>query len=1277
MRNIQWALAGAVALGVLGGPLHVHAQLTNSASEGLLNPFAEPAPSIIDCADSPFGNAAPVVRDLEPLYLLNTTTNKQFEEWRPSLPGEESPLQQVYATFIDIPALSGKTMRKAINVDLNGDGRDEVVIASSNGSNVILTVYERSLGLSPTPQLIDTWTFTETEGGAATIDPASIDMVAGELDGSGDKQQEIAVSWHISSGAHNTDTRVVVLKGDSNGRIAQADNATAGNWRAGYSSTLPRLAVGDFLLTGRDQLVLVNYAEVNTYSALHYDLIELNDGSHGTAPTPTLTPGLGTNMYSKHFWNDLKRSANGTPVSYFATDDNNGIYMLQGGTKGLEVAGGDVVDSAAAELVVHLMFKSIASNMLNEHEDVVGQRLLHFDTARDANNVITDVILGNPGGGDAGQSYDSSRLLDVYPVSTSPLSTARAPAFSATVVDVDALLGKEILTVRAGRGPDDSALVDQGHLTWRAQKVQVWLAAKFQYQRGNNRTVKFTNTSHGPRGLRYDWDFGDGSAHSGEINPSHTYAGNGSQTFTVSLKVSDTSGPNQQGAKTYQQTVTVNGSVDNVPQGGPPPPWAYRIDPVPTYSVTHPSGLYSSQSLVKIAVGDMNRDGVPEVFAVAKDIGNTIHRHVFQRKADGSFDNAMATSTGPGVNQLNLVLADFDGDSVSAVLSTDPGACQNLTKKQMRALVWMPPYFQALQENAARSASYGTIADGSAQSEQRTGSYFAHNFSATFGVDIEINAPVVAVPIAEFELTTTFSYGIQSAKGSTHGYETGYSIDQGVSVNGLKHEGVARYEENTADCYTYDVVSSSGKVPDSTLSVCAPVSDGTFQNGANAFGLNILEDETVPIKVPDTWIPMQRDWASLTLFHAPSAGSAQGRGSVGFSEGAGADKATDGLFTTAAQSDQAYDKPYLEIDLGEPRDIMAVRVFPEADPQIDAPPFGVQPITFKKAAADMHGYRLYASATPFASDTTTPTNATSNTFVPGGVSTFVQKFSEGVYTTWNVWTGNPGSFAGDPNARTPLRARYLRLQKPGSGKIRIAEIQVFGDTHAEPPTYPQGVCDETVGDGLFKALVYDPVNRIARTIEVRGDMIWTGVVDGALGSDVPGCKNDSTRTLGSFEVVDQFPIWATEAIGEGDATHNWNLTQSSSTSQGSYTSIDHNFNVAIEASVTAGSVVVGAGYEVGRGITQEHATSMAWGTGLSVTGVIDGFLGRANCKYYPRPYSFKESEYSNTGMEHAMYVTDYVVRQPTEGTPRPWQRGNVPPECLGIIGDGIFANGFE
>lgn len=48
-------------------------------------------------------------------------------------------------------------------------------------------------------------------------------------------------------------------------------------------------------------------------------------------------------------------------------------------------------------------------------------------------------------------------------------------------------------------------------------------------------TVQFTATITGPATI-YDWDFGDGTAHSAAQNPSHIYASAGTRTVILTVK---------------------------------------------------------------------------------------------------------------------------------------------------------------------------------------------------------------------------------------------------------------------------------------------------------------------------------------------------------------------------------------------------------------------------------------------------------------------------------------------------------------------------------------------------------------------------------------------------------------------------------------------------------------------------------------------------------------------------------------------------------------------
>jgi len=1243
-------LARIVALGLLIATLGAIAAPTQRQP---ISPdlIAEPA-STIPCAESPFGTAVPIVRDLEPMLQLSGSGGQVFDEYRPSEGAEAQPLQRVYRAALgyEFPIL------KSVSVDLNGDGRDEVVVAFGDASGVLLVVFSRIAG--PTALPIDTWVYSEP------LQPNSVDMVAGDLDGSKDKQQELAVSWTVAGGVDNGKVRVVALKGDASAHLVHADNSAAGNYVSATGLTFPRLAVGDFLLTGRDQLVLAAYSPTNSTFVLH--LIELDDGSNPASLT-TVLPISGQAMRANSY---VSYPGGGTTGFYF---DGGGFANMQANGQGngvieaLDADGGDLADTAAAEVVLHVMFPEPVSPVSH----VLAQRVLHFVTARSAQNVITGISLG------ASFAYgDSSIMLERY---TGNVGGPNAPPkFAATVADVDTIGGKEIVVARAGHDGTSGPLF--GSMVWSAHRAQVRVAPSFQYKNigldNGLPVVAFINNSLG-RIKTYDWNFGDG-AHSAASNPIHKFNSTGIKSITLTVTdFNDVPTPNF-------WNVNVNGTFDSSPQGQALPVPSYAIDPVPVFTGNaDPEYLYSTYfsdvTAIRLAVGDINHDGLPEVLVAVNDNGLGVDTHVFQRQADGNFGRTTRQET-LGVTYMDFVLSDFDGDSINAVLSGAAGDCRLVKDKSIRSLTWMPPYFSSLQANSNRAARYGTSSSNSSSIEEQSSSYTGSDVTGYLGVAAEFSIPIVAVKTAEIEFKASLGYNYQVAKGELHGEENEYSIDEGWSLDddnqSIGQEGLLTTEENTANCYSYNVVTSSGVVPGSALRSC-DVSLDKSVTGPGVMDWNRLATGDVPpfISVPIHWFPVQRDWASLALFHVPTAGSAAGP--VIFPDAAhNADKATDGLFDTAAESTLSIiDKPYLQIDLGAPRDIHSIRVFPSSDPK--SSPGAVEPITFKNSVKDLQGFRLYASATPF-SGNNPPTAATATTFVPNGISTFVQDTgAEAVYRTWNVWTG-------DPNTREPLRTRYLRLQKPADGRIRIAEIQVFGPDHSEPQAFPQAVCDDKVGDGLFKALVYDAfVDHGPRVIEVRGDMMWTGSVNYAGGvpqdSGVPGCENDTsdgTVDSESPDTVRQEPIWQTTTIGAAGSA-DWSLSQSHTFAQGKVDSLDGATHIGAEFEGKFGpgvQAIVGASVEFTYGITKENQRSLAVGSGFSVSGTTGGFGNQDyfnDCQYSPRPYAFKLTNYSNTGFRHDTYVTDYVVRQKAGQ----WVHGAIPTRCS--IDDRIFADDLE
>ena len=104
---------------------------------------------------------------------------------------------------------------------------------------------------------------------------------------------------------------------------------------------------------------------------------------------------------------------------------------------------------------------------------------------------------------------------------------------------------------------------------------------------------------------------------------------------------------------------------------------------------------------------------------------------------------------------------------------------------------------------------------------------------------------------------------------------------------------------------------------------------------------------------------------------------------------------------------------------------------------------------------------------------------------------------------------------------------------------------------------------------------------------------------------------------------------------------------------------------------------MGASYEFNYGVTKDVQSSLATGTGFTVSGTSGGFADQSLadvCRYFPRPYAFKLTNYSNTGFRHDSYVTDYVIRQ--KGRAGAWQREAVPLLCWDGS-DRIFADNFD
>ena len=1147
-------------------PLAGLCSLAAVAAPEALPRFATQPSAPIDCAATPFGMQVTLGYEYEAIHLLAAGGYNAIEEYQPG-PGPD-PLVRSFQDGLYPGALAGSVFLKAVAADLDGDGRDEVVTANRTaGGSLRLGVFARTS--APAAELVDTWTLD--------LPFSSVALVAADLDGSLDDQVELGVLVRPNSGG----MRLHVLRGGAGGVIAHGDNASAGSWSRAQSPGEFDLAAGDVLLDGRAQLIVVNEADGGPNRRFDFHLLEFQ-------PTTAQLPVAGgdTAIGSKTFQSPL-----GTVYEH-----DNGSADLDDIHR-IEADAGDVVDGAAAELVVHTQFRGGSV-------EYIGRRLHHFTVERTA-GVITGIGLANRNqGGETGREYDSSRLV--------PGASETAPVnFEVAIADIDRRPPSEMVIARAEY---DNKLLVEGY------RAEVDLVAGFKW-RANGLTVTFTNTTTGEYAAS-SWTFGDGAT-STQRSPSHTFADTTDRTVTLTVT----------GADGTQRSVNWLVDVGSTSTGGEQPGYMYHMDDDPTYKGMRTVNSAQDLHFVNVATGDLDRDGRAEILTLARDAGDEVLRSVWHVAStppgqppypiDGlhqfDTDNAFNSMTA-----MDLVAADFDGDTIKALIGTD---CRRVHEPQVHQLVWMPPYFARLQASQEMAAAFGQTVGGAQSTEHRFGSYSSHDFSAYIGVGLGSDAVGVKASVH-----ATAGYNYQTATGQTHGTENSFEINTGYSQE--DGEALVIYEEYAYNCYGYDVFwDSEAPFEPSTARLCEIDRDTRSVHGSHAREWATAIPAALPDHPPAQWVPLQREWSSVSLFRPVSSNV------TAFEPNSGPDMATDGRFDTAAVSASAPAQPWLQIDLGSVRDISAIRVFPLAG-----------------EAGSLQGFRLYASAQPMTGDG-----------VPGGaqVRSYAPETEDGAgYDRWNIFTRERTS----PYAM--LKARYLRLQNPDAGSqpqaLRVAEVQVFGDVHVDPPAFPAMVCDQNANDEFFQVDVWNALEGKFRRIDVHGDLLWSGAQDLDPGGSCATGVNVAN-------------IWSGNSIGS-PSTLTWDMSNTGTTLIGTDVSFDSSTRVGAEFDIEAGFIATlqaGGAYEYTTGVTEETQNTTYWTQGLQMGGEMSGFAPEysalaADCSYGARPYAFRLKDRSNTGYQHDIYVVDYIV---PDGNGTVWDRDDVSVECT--HGDAIFKDGFD
>jgi chitodextrinase len=388
----------------------------------------------------------------------------------------------------------------------------------------------------------------------------------------------------FSGNEHGGDLNVLVLTGAADGSIAQRiQHLGRALGKPDPQSLRPGQpdASGIFCSTAATRSPWCS-AQNQT---LYYDLLEFNGGGSSVpvnSGLPINNNGVDSAIGSKEFASDI---ATFTDDAFDGTKVGGSTCQLppcvesvlaQQEPDKIVASGGDMVDSAADELVVHVSFlagvylvggSGSGPTYSNSVGQMLGQRLVHFATTQvSPGGDISTVQLASSG---TGRDFDFSQILGARAVGGTdfPASEVTTADFDAAVGAVDAQEKRSVALVH---------VVGGNQLETDVYKASVRLNAAFQFTvhaATGPFPVDFANTSTGDvQGV--SWDFGDAST-SVAVNPSHNY--NSTGTYTVKLTVTDSNNK----TNTYQTSVSINGAAG---AGGATASYTYQMTTTPVYS---------------------------------------------------------------------------------------------------------------------------------------------------------------------------------------------------------------------------------------------------------------------------------------------------------------------------------------------------------------------------------------------------------------------------------------------------------------------------------------------------------------------------------------------------------------------------------------------------------------------------------------------------------------------------------------------------------------------
>jgi len=312
----------------------------------------------IACSGTPFGNRLPIGIDQEVLLTLRTGSGGMNVGRNVQLSGDLQPERS--ADPLD-GVLSDPGNLKTAPVDLNGDGLEEMVVVSELSEDRIgVRVLRRDPVDSGNSEQIGDYEWTLDS--PASVELVDIAVTGGDLDGSTDGREEVAIAMLYRTTGNLGRIRIIALSGDENGNIQQASGSAMATFLQQYGfgdvpvfgSSL-QITADDFLLEGRDQVVI------------HYDgaFTVLRAGGTAVGSNPSMT------FNGRSFRQPTPPSDNECPAVP-------------------EMHAGDFGGSAAREIIIHRKNRAVTCSA-----DSIKQELFFFEVTRDGNDQIINFVLSS------------------------------------------------------------------------------------------------------------------------------------------------------------------------------------------------------------------------------------------------------------------------------------------------------------------------------------------------------------------------------------------------------------------------------------------------------------------------------------------------------------------------------------------------------------------------------------------------------------------------------------------------------------------------------------------------------------------------------------------------------------------------------------------------------------------------------------------------------------------------------------------------------------------